>query len=130
MKKGFTLIEVIVAIAILAISLVAVMQLFAGGLRAGNMSHNYTLAIVHAKDKMEELSFDLVKDSGEFEDGFKWESDVQPYEALYDELNLRLEDSGLNLFKIKVKVSWGSSPNKQKSVQLVTLKIQAEGETE
>lgn len=127
---GFTLIEVIVAMTILAISLVAVLQLFSGGLKASSISRNYTLAIAHAKNKMEELSFAPVQDSGEFEDGFKWESDVQPYEGLYEELNARLESSELKLLKIIVKISWNSSRNKQKSVQLVTLRIQTERQTE
>jgi general secretion pathway protein I len=115
---GFTLIEVIVAIAILSISLVMVMQLFSGGLRASRASCDYTRAVVHAKDKMEELSVEPVQDSGEFEDGFAWESDVQPYE----ELNKELEESDYNMLKIKVKVSWSNRAHKQKSVELVSLK--------
>ena len=117
-RKGFTLIEVIVAIAILAISLVMIMQLFSGGLRASRASCDYTRAIVHAKDKMEELSVDPVQDSGEFEDGFKWESEVQTP----GELNKELEDTGFNLLKIKVKISWFNLALQQKSVELVSLK--------
>lgn len=124
--SGFTLIEVIVAIAILSISLVMVMQLFAGGLRASRTSCDYTRAIVHAKDKMEELSIEPIQDSGEFEDGFIWESEVQPYEGL----NKELEDSGFNLLKIKVKVSWFNLARKQKSVELVSLKTMVEEENE
>ncbi|MCK5140544.1 MAG: type II secretion system protein [Thermodesulfovibrionia bacterium] len=115
---GFTLIEVIVAITILSISLVMVMQLFSGGLRASRASCDYTRAVVHAKDKMEELSVEPVQDSGEFEDGFTWESDVQPYE----ELNKELEESDYNMLIIKVKVSWSNRAHKQKSVELVSLK--------
>jgi general secretion pathway protein I len=124
-NRGFTLIEVIVAIAILAISLVMVMQLFSGGLRASRASCDYTRAIVHAKEKMEELSVEPVqvgmtrfRDSGEFEDGFIWESEVQPHE----ELNKEFEDTGFNLLKIKIKVSWFNLARQQKSVELVSLK--------
>jgi general secretion pathway protein I len=113
-KGGFTLIEVIVAIAILAISLVMVMQLFSGGLKASKTSSNYTRAIIHAKNKMEELSIEPVQGSGKFEDGFEWESEVQPHEEL--------EHLDLNLMKIKVKVLWAERMHKKKSVELVSLK--------
>jgi general secretion pathway protein I len=117
-RAGFTLIEVIVAIAILAISLVMVMQLFSGGLRASRASCDYTRAIVHAKDKMEELSVEPVQDSGDFEDGFRWESEIQPLE----ELNKKLEDTDVNMLKIKIKISWFNLARQQKSVELVSLK--------
>ncbi len=78
-SPGFTLVEIIVAMAILGISLVLVMQLFSAGLRTAKASCDYTIAIVHAKDKMEELSQTLVNDSGEFEDGFKWETVTEDY---------------------------------------------------
>jgi len=117
-RNGFTLIEVIVAIAILAISLVLVMQLFSGGLRASRASCDYTMAIVHAKDKMEELSMDPVNGSGEFEDGFKWDADIQPYQ----ESDKKPEDSVSNLLKIKVKVSWDNVINQQRFVELVSLR--------
>ena len=117
-RAGFTLIEVIVAIAILAISLVMIMQLFSGGLRASRASCDYTRAIVHAKDKMEELYIEPVSGSGEFEDGFKWESEVYPLE----EYKGKPENLDINLLKVKVKVIWSNIANQQKSVELVSLK--------
>ncbi len=117
-NSGFTLIEVIVAIAILAISLVMIMQLFSGGLRASRASCDYTRAIVHAKDKMEELYIEPVSGSGEFEDGFKWESEVYPLE----EYKEKPENLDVNLLKVKVKVIWSNIANQQKSVELVSLK--------
>ncbi len=112
---GFTLIEVIVSMAILSITFVLIMQLFSGGLRASRTSCDFTRAVVHAKDKMEELSGAPVQESGEFEDGFKWETEVQPYKEL--------EETGFNLLKIKVKVSWPDVLNKERSVELVSLKL-------
>lgn len=117
MKKdeGFTLIEVIVAMAILGISLTLVMQLFSGGLRSAKAASDYTRAIVHAKDKMEELSSMLNNDSGEFEDGFKWEAETEDYKVL--------EESEHNLLKLKVKIIWPESSGKQKSIDMVSLRM-------
>jgi general secretion pathway protein I len=112
--SGFTLVEVIVAIAIIGISLVMIMQLFSGGLRASRTSCDYTRAVVHAKDKMEELAFYPVAASGEFDDGFNWETEVEPY--------AEPEESSFKLLKLKVTIQWGDVLKKPHSVQMVSLK--------
>ncbi|MBI4688187.1 MAG: prepilin-type N-terminal cleavage/methylation domain-containing protein [Nitrospirae bacterium] len=125
-NKGFTLVEVIVAIAVLSITLVAVMQLFSGGLRASRTSCDYTRAVVHAKDKMEELSLgeESITESktaqGSFEDGFKWEAEVEPYDE--GEAAKQQSSATANLLKVKVKVFWNKTPTQQSSVELVSLK--------
>ncbi len=120
--RGFTLIEVLAAMLFVAVTLTSVMQLFSGGLKNSRASCDYTRAIVHAKDKMEELAMDPVPGSGEFKDGFKWESDVSPYGGLEE----TLEGSDLNLSKIKVKVFWVGRGNREMSVELVSLKAISE----
>ena len=112
--EGFTLIEVIVAMAILGISLALVMQLFSAGLKSAKASCEYTIAIVHAKDKMEELSETLVNDSGTFEDGFKWETEIQDYKEI--------EESDYKLKKLIVRILWPDALKQQKSIQTVSLK--------
>jgi general secretion pathway protein I len=111
---GFTLVEVIVAMAIVGISLVMILQLFSGGLRASRTSCDYTRAVVHAKNKMEELSFYPEPGNGSFEDGFDWQTAVEPYEEP--------EDSRFKMMKIKVIISWGDALRKPKSIQMVSLK--------
>jgi general secretion pathway protein I len=123
---GFTLIEVIVAIAILAISLVMVMQLFSAGLRVSRTSCDYTRAVVHAKDKMEELSLKAVQSSGKFEDGFEWETEVKSY----GEHNEKLEELGVNLLEVKVKISWDSTSRQQQSIEMVSLRTLVKEENE
>jgi general secretion pathway protein I len=113
--EGFTLIEVIVAMTILGISLVLVMQLFAAGLRSAKASCDYTIAIVHAKDKMEELSQTLASDSGTFGDGFKWETEIQDYK--------QIDESDYKLKKLIVKILWPDVLKQQKSIEMVSLKM-------
>jgi hypothetical protein len=97
-----------------------VMQLFSMGLKSAKASCDYTIAIVHAKDKMEELSQTLVNDSGEFEDGFKWETMIEDYKEL--------EENIYNLKKIKVKITWPEVYEKQKSINMVSLKTVSDQE--
>ncbi len=114
-RDGFTLIEVIVAIAILGISLVLVMQLFAGGLRAARASCDYSRAVIHAKDKMEEITDSPESNRGTFSDGYRWETEVQPYKEL--------KDNVYKLVKIKVRVMWPDVRKNSRIVELVGLRV-------
>ncbi len=113
-NPGFTLVEVIVAMAIVGVSLVMILQLFSGGLRASRTSCDYTRAVVHAKNKMEELSFFPESGSGNFEDGYRWQASAEPYEEP--------EDVDFKLIKLKVIISWGDALRKPQSMQMVSLK--------
>ena len=106
--------EVLIAFAIVSISFVLIMQLFAGGLRASRTSCDYTRAVVYAKDKMGELSGNPVEGDGEFEDGFKWQAVVETYKEL--------EETTYNLVKYKVIVSWNDGARKERKVEFVSLK--------
>ncbi|MBI5097647.1 MAG: prepilin-type N-terminal cleavage/methylation domain-containing protein [Nitrospirae bacterium] len=121
-RGGFTLVEVIIAIAILGISLVMVMQLFAGGLRAARTSCDYSRAVIHAKDKMEEILIDPIQDSGSFDDGFKWEANVETYKEP--------KEGPFKLLQLKVKVIWDDVLKKPRTVELVGLKAVSEDNEE
>lgn len=54
-EEGFTLLEIMVAMAILGIGLVVVIQLFSANLRSGKLSREYTMAVLAAKSCMDEL---------------------------------------------------------------------------
>ncbi len=107
--------EVLIAFAIVSLSFVLIMQLFAGGLRASRTSCDYTRAVVYAKDKMGELSDNPQEGSGEFEDGFKWQTAVETYKEL--------EETSYNLAKIKVVVTWADGARKERKVEFVSLKV-------
>ncbi len=111
--RGFTLFEVVVAIAVLGIGIAMVMQLFSGGLRSGRASQDYTLGVILAREKMEETLIEPVEGSGEFDNGYRWQADVASYGS---------SEEDLNLLEIKVRVSWPDS-NKERSVELVTLRV-------
>ena len=50
--KGFTLIEVIVALSILGIAITVILQLFSVNLRAISQSEDYVMALIQADLKM------------------------------------------------------------------------------
>ncbi len=119
-QAGFTLVEVIVAFIIVSVSLVMVMQLFSRGLISSRTTCDYTRAVVHAKDKMEELSIEPVQGGGEFEDGFEWKTEIETHKEL--------EESTTNLMKLKVIISWPNAGQGQRSIELVSLKAVSDDE--
>ncbi len=123
-SKGFTLIETLVAMMVLSISLVIILQLFSGGLRSGKLSENYTHAIFHAREKMEETllaeAFEDGVTEGDFEDGFKWKSEIVYLEP--EEKDGEKKKEPVDMFNITIEISWNEGKNK-KHFKISTLKI-------
>lgn len=121
-SDGFTLIETLVAMAILSISLVLILQLFSGGLKSSRLSDNYTRAIFHAREKMEEIllddNFTDMATEGELGDGFKWKAQTLRLEPTQEEE----AELPVDIFSIKVDVSWHEG-SKEKHFEISTLKI-------
>lgn len=140
-SAGFTLLEVMVAVAILAVGLVSLFQLFSGSLRSAKVSADYTKAVIGAQRKMDEIlsclyleDFEKMERAGDFgiEDGkdllegYRWEVIDEGYEVpeLEEEWNEHhhLEEKEFLLKKIILKVRWQSGINNKK-LELATLKM-------
>ncbi len=121
-NRGFTLIEILVAISILSISLVVILQLFSGGLKSSRLSDRYTKGIFHAKEKMEEVllstEFTEEENEGEFDDSYRWKSEIVRVEQLEEE-EPKLP---FNTFNIKIDVMWDEG-NKEKHFAISTMKV-------
>jgi prepilin-type N-terminal cleavage/methylation domain-containing protein len=109
---GFTLIEVVIAIAILGVALAVIFELFSGGLRLGRVSKEYVMAMNYASLKMEELTTkeEVLEGSeeGEFNKEYRWQTFVKKLDLL------PIEEKGIDfkppaeLMNIKVNVLWKS----------------------
>jgi general secretion pathway protein I len=119
---GFTLIENLVAITVLAIALVAILQLFSGGLKSIKLSDEYSRGIFHARELVEQVQvsegFSEGVLQGRFEDGYKWKAEIKRNPALPDEET----KPQFELFEIKVSVTWDSLGS-EKHLELMTTKI-------
>ena len=81
--NGFTLLEVLVALAVLAICLAAFIPIFSGTLRQQSHLDDEATATALARSKLAEVGTEIpLKDGtidGLFENGFKWQLVVAPY---------------------------------------------------
>lgn len=79
--RGFTLIEMIAAFLVFAISIGLLMQVLAGAMRNAQQSSNYTMAALWAQSKLDGVGVvERVEEgnsSGRFDDTFAWSLDVK-----------------------------------------------------
>jgi len=127
--KGFTLLEILLAISILGVALTVVMQQFSAGLRIAYTSRTYTTATAYAKQKLEEFQLqeeiEETEENGSFDDGYSWRITIVPYEDYLEEEGEEEEDLfdhlPLEMYRLDSAVSWMEG-GKEKSVSLSTLK--------
>jgi prepilin-type N-terminal cleavage/methylation domain-containing protein len=119
-SRGFTLLEVLVAIAILSIAVTVVIQLFSSGLRAISASEDYVSASVKAEAKMREILADDKISEKSFsettDDGYR--IDVSINDVLKD----RTENLQVRLLEIDLIIHW-TRETKEKSLTLRTMKV-------
>jgi len=124
-ERGFTLIEVMVAFAILGVGLTVIIELFSGGLRLGRASVEYTKAVNYARMKMEEIavkpSVEEGTGEGESDDkAFRWQVGVKKIDLLSIDKSIDYKPP-IELFQVKVDVFWKSG-SKEKSTTVESLK--------
>jgi general secretion pathway protein I len=120
-EGGFALIEILVAVSILAISLVVIFQLFSGGLKSRKLSEEYARGVFHAREKMAETllipALSQGETEGEFEDGYEWQMTITPIPSEEDE-----EKLSVGLLNIRIRITWHEG-EKKKSFGVDTLKL-------
>ena len=97
-EGGFTLLEVVVAMALFAAGIVAIYQLYSGALRLAAGSRDATASSIYARQRMEEalLAPDPVEgvERGTFGGRYRWEVATsiaqQEGETPYDEVRVRV----------------------------------------
>lgn len=118
--RGFTLLEVLVAIALLGIAVAVVLQLFSANLRAIATSGDYVSAATKAEAKMREiLDDDELSEkswSETTDDGYRIDVSIN------DVLKARTENLQVRLLEIDLIIHW-TRETKEKSLTLRTLKM-------
>lgn len=122
-SRGFTLLEVLVAFSILALSLGVLFQIFSSGLRNLRVAEAYTTATALAESKLAAIGveepFVEGKENGRFDDGFRWRVEVRRYEP--EDLPTTAI-SAVQPYEVVVTVSWGER-GEERSVSLTTLRL-------
>ncbi|MBP1748200.1 MAG: hypothetical protein H6Q52_739 [Deltaproteobacteria bacterium] len=119
-SEGFTLLEVIIAFALLASTVVVILQLFSADLRILTRSEDYIWMSAQAQAKMREvLDREDLKESMSSEttpDGYVTETTISKV------LETRTRELPLELLEIVVKLTWQGGTS-QRSMTLKTMKM-------
>jgi type II secretion system protein I len=119
-SSGFTLLEVLVALSLLGIAVVAVIQLFSMDLKSISISEEYVAGVLAAQSKMREvLSEEEIAEKawrGVMDSG-------NPFEvSIVKTLPERTEELQVGMYEIAVTVYWTQGA-KQRSMTLRTQKM-------
>lgn len=120
--RGFTLLEVLVALTILSISLGVLMQVFGGGLRSAVLAEEYSQAALHAESLLTALGVEnpltAGSDGGRIDDRYSWRSTVEPF-VLED---VEINEAEAQAYRVVLEVSWDEG-ERTRSVVLETLRV-------
>lgn len=121
-QRGFSLLEVLVAFAILSVSLGVLLQVFATGLRNASMADDYSQATLYAESILTAYGREAPLGEGVHEgainDRFSWRGTVSAYtEGIPDS-----EKTRVKTYRISVEVFWRGLAQ-TRSVVLETLRL-------
>jgi prepilin-type N-terminal cleavage/methylation domain-containing protein len=121
-NDGFSLLEVIVALAIMAMGFVTVLQLFSGSIRSVSLSEQYLkgTSLAHSKlGALEVNNYRVTEYEGTFPDEkkYRWQLEISPHTS-----PLNSKENNIQLSEVTLKVIWEDS-GKTRNIQLNTIKV-------
>jgi general secretion pathway protein I len=126
--RGFTLVEVMVALAIVGIGVTIVLQLFSSGLRMETMAGTRARAVVYARGLLGQalaIAEPLPGQSnGEWPDGYKWEVAIREAPEFTDTGQSDLEvQTDVTMYEIIVSVLWPQTAYRDGVYTIRTLRV-------
>ncbi len=126
LQDGFTLVELLVAFAILALSLTAVFRIFSDGLLGTKLADDYGTAIALAESTLTQVGIDPDLPArpgmyeGQFDDRFSWRLEIA---SLDDALDTTRLERQLYAIRVALSVHWDDSGS-GRSVSLEKIHIE------
>lgn len=123
-QRGFTLLEVLVALAILSLTVVVSIQGFAAGLRLLKLSGDHQAAMLIADLKAREVTTPKEGREDGTEGEFTWERTIKVVPS--PDLDIPGRTVKWHVYEIDVKVTWGE--RSVRSVEIATLRTLADSD--
>ena len=122
-QGGFTLVEVLVAFAVLSFTVIVAVQGFAQGLRLLKLSGDHQRAILIADQKAREVVMPKEGREEGTEGEYAWARTIRPLPA--PELDVPGRPARWHFYEVDVQVAWGDS---RRTVGIKTLRTVSEAE--
>ncbi len=118
---GFSLLEILIAFSIAALSLGILLNIFSSGLRRTLVAEEYQQAVVIAQAKLAAADVELeagTEQGTEYEDKYSWQRKIELF--LID--GVESDKLSVELYRITVYVEWTEGHN-SRQFELTTLKL-------
>lgn len=118
-SAGFTLIEVLLAFVVFALSFTVVLEILSGSMRNTVRAKEYTEVALIAQSVMDQVGLDIPLEAGAGSSGesgdYQWQLEINPFVGTADNAHsLELgELTGIELLEVDFTISWGSYPREQ-----------------
>ena len=126
-SRGFTLLEVMLAFVIFALSFATVLEIMAGSMRGVRRASEDTEVALFAQSIMDLVGTEIPVEEGEFSgtgmDRYQWQLGIYPYaSSAEDTATLELaEMSGVDLYYVALDIDWETG-SKQRNLSFSTIR--------
>jgi general secretion pathway protein I len=124
-QRGFSLLEILVAFSIMAISIGMLLSIFSSGLRNATVSEEYTSAVQIAEAIISrpgnEAPLQPGRSNGVENDKYRWELTVEPFNLTDETIDTRIIPA--RLFMVTAIVSWAEGGGRERQFELTELKL-------
>lgn len=117
--RGFTLLELLLAFVVFALSFATVLEILSGSMRNTVRARHYSEAALTAQSLMDQVGFDIPLQAGFSINGdideYVWEIDIQQYDGSGDNAgSVELAElTGITLLQVDLSITWGQPPREQ-----------------
>ncbi len=126
-SRGFTLLEVMLAFVVFALSFATVLEIMAGSMRSVRRASDDTQAALYAQSIIELVGTEIPLEQGEFSgiglDRYQWQLGISLYAFSDEEVRTQeLADmSGIELYQIDLDIDWLSG-RRQRDLHFSTIR--------
>ena len=126
-NRGFTLLELLLAFMVFALSFATVLEILSGSMRNTVRARHFTEAALTAQSVMDRVGVEIPLESGfsiSGEEGdYRWSLEIYPYVGAESEINSGelAELTQIALLQVDLLVSWGEPP-RDRSQRFSTVK--------
>lgn len=117
--SGFTLLEVLLAFVVFALSFTAILEILSGAMRNTTRAKEQTEAALITQSVMDQVGLDIPLESGSRSNGtsgdYRWDLQIYDYSsgpeaAMFAEVGEML---GVELLEVELQISWGIAPREK-----------------
>lgn len=129
-SRGFTLLEVMLAFVIFALSFATVLEIMAGSMRSVGRANDDTEVALLAQSLMDSVGTEVPIEEGQYSgtgmDRYNWNMDISLYDASADDageagIDQELADmSGIELYRVDLEIDWNTG-RRERNLHFSTL---------